>query len=110
MENLLLEMHRKMDDLKSERITAQGEAKIASIRCSELEAEIKFVKQETSQQAKLYDNLIEAQEKKLAEKQTEVWKLNLLIDGLQRKQIEQTMELERNRKARELDSLVVDLP
>lgn len=49
MEALLIEMHKKMDDLKQERITAQGEAKIAETKSSELEAEIKFVKMEASQ-------------------------------------------------------------
>jgi hypothetical protein len=29
MENLILEMHKKMDDLKQERIDAQMEAKLA---------------------------------------------------------------------------------
>jgi hypothetical protein len=33
-----------------------------------------------------------------------------VIDGLERKQVEQTIELERMHKAKELDNLVVDLP
>ena len=48
MENLLLEMHRKMDDLKHEKHAAEAESKQSvKINC-ELESELKLVRQEAS--------------------------------------------------------------
>jgi hypothetical protein len=48
MESLLLEMHRKMDLLKVERNNADAEAKLAVKHAAEVDAEIKYVKQENS--------------------------------------------------------------
>ena len=79
-------------------------------KCSEVEAELKFTKLEASQQAKLWSDTIESLERKLGERQTEVWRLNLVIDGLERKQVAQTIELERLHRTADLGSLVVDLP
>jgi hypothetical protein len=44
MENLLLEMHRKMDDLKHEKHTAESETKQAVKINAELESELKLVR------------------------------------------------------------------
>ena len=49
MENLLLEMHRKMDDLKSERLASQAEAKQAVKINAELETELKVVRSDAHQ-------------------------------------------------------------
>lgn len=49
MENLLLEMHRKMDDLKHEKHSAESEAKQTIKINAELESELKLVRQEASQ-------------------------------------------------------------
>ena len=59
MENLLLEMHKKMDELKSERNNADTEAKMAVKNAAELESEIRYVKQESSQQTKLWHETID---------------------------------------------------
>ena len=102
MENLLLEMHKKMDELKQERTNAQSEAKHAVKITAELESELKVVRQEAGQQTKLWSDTIDRLEKQLGDKKVETMKLNMIIEGLERRQVDQLVEIERLQRNQDL--------
>lgn len=49
-------------------------------------------------------------EAKLSSRQVEVMKLNMVIEGLEKRQLDQEMEIERLRRTQDLSSYVAELP
>lgn len=65
MENLLIEMHKKMDELKQERYDADVEVKEITKSMNRLEKDHEILQQDAKSQRKLWEGLLEEQETKL---------------------------------------------
>jgi len=79
MEHLLIEMHKKMDELKQERYDAELEAKEATKSLNRLEKDHEVLQQDSDSQRKLWESLLEQQELKLKEAQMQSWRKDLTI-------------------------------
>ena len=84
MENLLIEMHKKTDELKQERYDAENEAKEATSSLTRLQKDHELLQQDANTQREIWEDLLEQQEAKLREAQMQTWRKDLTIQGLEK--------------------------
>ena len=95
MENLLIELHHKTDDLKQEKYDAENEAKEATQALTRLQKDHELLQQDANSQRQTWEDLLEQQETKLREAQMQTWRKDLTIQGLEKQQSGLREEIER---------------
>ena len=76
----------------------------------EFESELKYNRQESAMQSKIWNETIEKLERQYNGKQTEVWKLNMVVSGLEKRLVESELEVERLMRIRDISSMQAELP
>ena len=79
MEQLLIEMHKKTDELKQERADADLNCAEATRSLTRLEKDHELLQQDAESQRKVWESHIEQQETKLREAQVQCWRKDLTI-------------------------------
>ena len=110
MENLLIEMHKKTDELKQERYDAELEAKEAKSSLTRLQKDHELLQQDSNSQRKMWEEILEEQETKLREAQMLTWRKDLTIQGLEKQQGALREEIERLKRTQNLESGIARLP
>lgn len=110
MENLLIEMHKKMDELKQERYDADIEVKEITKSMNRLEKDHEILQQDAKSQRKLWEGQLEEQETKLRQAQAQSWRKDLTIQGLEKQQSSLREEIERLKRTQNLESGIARLP
>ena len=67
MESLLIEMHKKMDELKQEKYDADVECKEVTKCMNRIEKDFEILQQDSKQQRQMWEQEIEQLEQKLKE-------------------------------------------
>lgn len=67
MESLLIEMHKKMDELKQEKYDADAECKEVTKGINRIEKDFEILQQDSRQQRQMWEQEIEQLEQKLRE-------------------------------------------
>ena len=110
MENLLIEMHKKMDAIKEDQVNSEMECKEAVKSQLRMEKDLEVVQQDANMERKMWERQIEKLEDKAKESQMQVWRKDLAIQGLEKKQVELQMEIERLKKVQNVGDSVARLP
>ena len=100
MENNLLEMARKLDDMKQERVDAQTEAKSNENRMRDATKQLELIQHEAHLLRSVQEQATKALEKKANDAQMKAWQQDLTIQGLEKVVKELKIENERLRKVK----------
>lgn len=110
MENLLIEMHKKMDTVKEEQVAAEIECKETTKSYLRLEKELEVVQQDAKAERRIWERQIEDIESKLNEATVKVYRKDLTIQGLEKQQMALEQEVERLKKVKDIGESVARLP
>ena len=79
MENLLIEMHKKMDELKQQKFDADLECKEATRNMTRIQKDFEVLEQDAQHQRQTWEQQLEVQETKIRESQMSIWRKDLTI-------------------------------
>lgn len=110
MENVLLEMHSKMDSLQQERKEAQVEAKEAYKMQVQAEKRLEACLADSRSQQKAFEQQVTTAERKQEEKALQLYRVSLTLQAVERKVDDQAKEIARLQQVTKLGESVARLP
>lgn len=110
MEQLLLRLNHTVDQANSEKDIAKNEAEQSKIHAIRLEEKVSYLDRQFAEFKQSTSQVADDYQKKLSDKQMELWKQDLSIKSLSHQIIELTEEINRLKKCKDLNESIAKLP